>query len=48
MKALLQGLEFDVTVHKNLQLGQFFKQVTEFCSNKMHDEADMTVVVILR
>eukprot|EP00090_Calanus_glacialis_P014030 TRINITY_DN22662_c0_g1_i2.p1 TRINITY_DN22662_c0_g1~~TRINITY_DN22662_c0_g1_i2.p1 ORF type:complete len:378 (-),score=117.05 TRINITY_DN22662_c0_g1_i2:158-1291(-) len=47
MKALLQGLEFDVTVHKNLQLGQFFKQVTEFCSNKMHEEADMTVVVIL-
>ena len=48
MKALLQGLEFDVTVHKNLELAQFFKEITEFCCNKMHQEADMTVVVILR
>merc|ERR1719422_945208 len=47
MKSLLQGLEFDVTVHKNLQLGPFFKVITEFCCNKMHQEADMTVVVIL-
>merc|ERR1719422_1431901 len=47
MKSLLQGLEFDVTVHKNLQLGSFFKEITEFCCNKMHQEADMTVVVIL-
>ena len=48
MKALLQGLEFDVTVHKNLHLAQFFKEITEFCCNKMHQEADMAVVVILR
>ena len=48
MKALLKGLEFDVTVHKNLHLGQFLKVITEFCSNKMHQEADMAVVVILR
>jgi hypothetical protein len=48
MKALLCGLDFDVTVHKNLHLAQFFKQITEFCSNKMHKEADMAVVVILR
>ena len=48
MKALLKGLEFDVSVHKNLHLGQFFKVITEFCSNKMHQEADMAVVVILR
>ena len=48
IKSLLQGLEFDVTVHKNLQLGAFFKEITEFCCNKMHQEADMAVVVILR
>jgi len=47
MRALLKGLEFDVTVHKNLQLAQFFKVITEFCCNKMHEEADMAVVVIL-
>jgi len=47
MRALLQGLEFDVTVHKNLQLTQFFKVITEFSSNKMHQDADMAVVVIL-
>jgi len=47
IKSLLQGLEFDVTVHKNLQLGAFFKEITEFCCNKMHQEADMAVVVIL-
>jgi len=47
MKALLRGLEFDVTVHKNLQLAQFFKKITEFCCNKMHQEGDMAVVVIL-
>jgi hypothetical protein len=44
---LLKGLEFDVTVHKNLTLAGFFKVVTEFCCNKLHTEADMTVVVIL-
>jgi len=47
MKALLKGLEFDVTVHKNLQLAQFFKKITEFCCNKMHQEGDMAVLVIL-
>jgi len=44
---LLKGLEFDVAVHRNLHLAAFFKVITEFCCNKMHKEADMTVVVIL-
>ena len=48
MKALLTGLEFDVLIEKNLHLSQFFEVITEFCSNKRHKEADMTVVVILR
>lgn len=47
MKALLQGLGFDVTVHKNLELGQFYKEITEFCCSKLHQEADMAVIVIL-
>jgi len=47
LSSLLKGLEFDVTVHKNLHLAAFFKVITEFCCNKMHTEADMTVVVIL-
>ena len=48
MKALLTGLEFDVLIEKNLHLSQFFEVITEFCNNKRHQEADMTVVVILR
>merc|ERR1719234_1280585 len=40
-------LEFDVAIHRNLHLAAFFKVITEFCCNKMHKEADMTVVVIL-
>ena len=48
MKALLTGLEFDVLIEKNLHLSQFFEVITEFCSDKRHKEADMTVVVILR
>ena len=44
--SLLKGLDFDVTVHKNLHLAAFFKVITEFCCNKLHKEADMTVVVI--
>lgn len=44
---LLQGLSFDVTVHKNLHQGLFYKVITEFCQNKIHEESDMTVVVIL-
>jgi len=47
MKALLTGLEFDVLIEKNLHLSQFFEVITEFCSDKRHKEADMTVVVIL-
>jgi len=47
LRALLAGLQFDVAVHRNLGLGQFYKEVTEFCCNKMHAEADMAVVVIL-
>eukprot|EP00092_Neocalanus_flemingeri_P020369 GFUD01022067.1.p1 GENE.GFUD01022067.1~~GFUD01022067.1.p1 ORF type:complete len:449 (-),score=114.34 GFUD01022067.1:342-1688(-) len=47
IKALLCGLEFDVSVHTNLPLAQFVKEITEFCSNKKHLEADMSVVVIL-
>jgi len=47
LEALLKGLDFDVTVHKNLHLAAFFKVITEFCCNKMHEEADMTIVVIL-
>ena len=48
LTALLKGLEFDVTVRKNLGLRQFYREITEFCCNKMHAEADMTIVVILR
>jgi len=44
--SLLKGLDFDVTIHKNLHLAAFFKVITEFCCNKLHKEADMTVVVI--
>ena len=47
LRALLQGLEFDVTVHKNLALGPFYREITEFCCNKMNAEADMAIVVIL-
>jgi len=47
LRALLRGLEFDVTVHKNLALGPFYREITEFCCNKMHAEADMAIVVIL-
>jgi len=47
MKSLLEGLDFNVSVFKNLRLGPFFKVITEFCSNKMHQEADMAVLVIL-
>jgi len=47
LSQLLKGLEFDVAVHRNLHLAAFFKVITEFCCNKMHKEADMTVVVIL-
>ena len=45
--ALLKGLEFDVTVHRNLGLGPFYREITEFCCNKLHAEADMAIVVIL-
>ena len=48
MKALLLGLQFDVTIHKNLQLAQLLTVVTQFSSNYQHQEADMAVVVILR
>ena len=44
---LLKGLEFDVTVKSNLALTPFFREVTEFCCNKLHAEADMAIVVIL-
>jgi len=44
---LLEGLSFDVTVEKNLHQGLFYKVITEFCSNKMHQESDMAIVVIL-
>jgi len=47
LKSLLKGLEFDVTVHRNLALQAFYREITEFCSNKLHAEADMTIVVIL-
>ena len=47
LRALLKGLEFDVTVHKNLALGPFYREITEFCCNKMNAEADMAIVVIL-
>lgn len=47
LRSLLKGLDFDVTVHKNLHLAAFFKVITEFCCNKLHKEADMTVVAIL-
>lgn len=44
---LLKGLEFDVTLKRNLALTPFFREVTEFCCNKLHAEADMAIVVIL-
>ena len=44
---LLKGLEFDVTLKRNLALTPFFREITEFCCNKLHAEADMTIVVIL-
>ena len=44
---LLKGLEFDVTLKQNLALTPFFREVTDFCCNKLHAEADMAVVVIL-
>ena len=47
LRALLRGLEFDVTVHKNLALGPFYREITDFCCNKMNAEADMAIVVIL-
>jgi len=47
LTALLRGLEFDVTVRKNLALGPFYREITEFCCNKMNAEADMAIVVIL-
>jgi len=47
LRSLLKGLEFDVTVHKNLHLAAFFKVITEFCCNKSHKEGDMTIVAIL-
>ena len=42
-----QGLEFEVRVHRDLALGPFYREVTEFCSSKLHSEADMAIVVIL-
>jgi len=48
LSQLLKGLEFDVAIHRNLHLAAFFKVITEFCCNKMHKEADMAIVVILR
>ena len=48
MKALLFGLEFDVTVEKNLHSANFFEVITKFCTDERHQEADMAVVVILR
>jgi len=45
--ALLKGLEFEVSVHRNLGLGPFYREITEFCCNKLHAEADMAIVVIL-
>ena len=43
----VQGLEFEVRVHRDLALGPFYREVTEFCSSKLHSEADMAIVVIL-
>ena len=34
-------------VHRDLALGPFYREVTEFCSSKLHSEADMAIVVIL-
>jgi len=44
---LFTGLSFDVVVHKNLPQATFYKVITEFCANKMHNESDMAVVAIL-
>ena len=34
-------------VHRDLALGPFYREVTEFCSSKLHSDADMAIVVIL-
>lgn len=44
---LLEGLQFTVSVQKDLSIRQFYKAITEFCNNKMHEECDMAVVAIL-
>jgi len=47
LSQLLEGLQFDVQVHHDLQLYQFYRVVTEFCNNKRHSSSDMAVVAIL-
>jgi len=47
LSQLLEGLQFSVTVQKDLSIRSFYKAITEFCNNKAHEESDMTVVAIL-
>ena len=45
--SLLKQLHFEIRLFKNLGLANFFKEVTEFCTDTTHLEADMAVIVIL-
>jgi len=47
LKALLEQLGFTVQVCKDLSQANFYKELSEFASSKLHKEANMAVVGIL-
>eukprot|EP00088_Acartia_fossae_P053910 TRINITY_DN6158_c0_g1_i2.p1 TRINITY_DN6158_c0_g1~~TRINITY_DN6158_c0_g1_i2.p1 ORF type:complete len:437 (-),score=95.93 TRINITY_DN6158_c0_g1_i2:1072-2382(-) len=47
LKNLLEQLSFDVRVFKDLARANFYKELSEFASYKLHAQANMAIVAIL-